>query len=220
MLSLDFQQSTAEACAPISANSINAIHGYHASSLHQQTERYSSVIYLTGAIIPLICILLKGKNTNEMQSMAISSLNKGLSLLQDIAVGFNLARTTLQQLHRVIRAVNRAISPQRADRINLSRRSSERPEGNSIVTGHREQQQQPQQPQQPQQMLSHLPPSLGLHNDNNEERVLNGGEELRLLTDNLGSIANPASIGTSEYVDMLWLDVDHLADWQMLFPAA
>ena len=109
MVSLKYQDRTAETCVAIAADSIDAICAYARSDLHKQTERYSSVTYLTGAIIPLICIIVKDNNAS-VKTTAVDSFRKALLLLQDIASSLTLARRTLQRLRRIIYTANNAIN--------------------------------------------------------------------------------------------------------------
>ena len=110
MLDLNYQDSTAQICVEIASSSVNGIDAYHNSDMHQPTERYSSVTYLSTAIIPLICVILKESYNTDLKATAVASWQKALAVLQDIAPGLTLARHTLQRLRHIIHATNRAIT--------------------------------------------------------------------------------------------------------------
>jgi hypothetical protein len=112
MVSLNYQYQAAEACATIASSSIDAIHTFHTSTFQQRTDRYSSVIYLAGAIIPLTCIIIReeGKdNDNALRMKASDTFHKALAILQDIATGHTFARNMLQRLRRIVDAANKKI---------------------------------------------------------------------------------------------------------------
>lgn len=112
MVSLKYHSRDAEVCVAITASSIDAIHAFHTSKYHQSTDRYSSVIYLAGAIIPLTCVIIKEDNEiqGELRARASSSFQKALSLLQEISPGHTFAKRMLSRLRRIVDAANRNIS--------------------------------------------------------------------------------------------------------------
>jgi hypothetical protein len=109
MLTLKYQPRTAEVSVKIASNSVNAIYSRHTSPLRQQIERYPSVLYITGALIPLICVIVNENEKSEIKLIAIQSFQKALFVLQDIAPGLAFARLTLQQLRKSVLAANKAI---------------------------------------------------------------------------------------------------------------
>ena len=109
MVDLQYDDRTAEGCVSIATDTINTIHAIHTSTLSQRTDRYSSVIFLAGAIIPLICIIVKDNNRDGVRATAVDSFHKALALLQDISPGLEFARLTLQRLRRIVDAANKAI---------------------------------------------------------------------------------------------------------------
>jgi hypothetical protein len=111
MVNLKYHLREAEVCVAIATSSIDAIHAFHTSKFHQRTDRYSSVIYLSGAIIPLTCIIIKDDNNtdNDLRLCAWLAFQKAVSLLQEIAPGCTFAKRVLMQLRRIVDAVNRKI---------------------------------------------------------------------------------------------------------------
>lgn len=107
MLTLDFQTRTAEACLSVAIDSIDTIYATHFSPMHQELERYSAITYLTGAIIPIACIILKDSGESDVQECAINAFEKAMVLFKDIAPGLCLARATLKRLRRVISTVEK-----------------------------------------------------------------------------------------------------------------
>lgn len=109
MLGLSYDDEIARDCVSIATSSINSIYAsYHAPS-HRPTDRFSSVLYLVGSLLPLVCVIVRGENIRQTQTDAIEAFNKDLSLLQDMAPNFSAARHTLQRLSRVIKTTERAI---------------------------------------------------------------------------------------------------------------
>jgi hypothetical protein len=112
MVSLNYHNQAAEACVSIASSSIDAIYSFHTSKYHQRTDRYSSVIYLAGAIIPLTCIIIKEEGSdidNALRTNASQAFHKALALLKDISPGHTFARRMLQRLKRIVDAANKRI---------------------------------------------------------------------------------------------------------------
>lgn len=111
MVNLKYQPRDGEACLAITTSSIDAIYAFHHSKFHQNTDRYSSVIYLAGAIIPLTCIIIKDGNDvgSDVRACAVRAFRKALSLLEDISPGHTFAKRMLARLRRIVDAANRKI---------------------------------------------------------------------------------------------------------------
>lgn len=105
MVGPEYRERTAEICLPIANDSITTIYNTHFSSLHQELERYSSITYLTGAIIPIACIILKSGQQSPLRETAVDLFRKAMILCHDMAPGFALARATLKRLRRIVSAV-------------------------------------------------------------------------------------------------------------------
>ncbi|EXJ90156.1 hypothetical protein A1O3_03225 [Capronia epimyces CBS 606.96] len=109
MLSLGFDDEMAKDCTTISGALINAIHASHYSPTHTLTDRYSACLYLSSALLPLVCIIVKSECDPAIREDAIQAYNKGLSTLQALVPSFSAARHTLQRLLRITQTTERAI---------------------------------------------------------------------------------------------------------------
>lgn len=110
MLSMEYDIKTATECVSIAIGSIDAIHSYINSNLHRATDRFSSVLYLQGAILSLVCIIFKSNNPIHLRTSAIDAFRKGLQLINQLRRNYALARHALSSIHRIIQTTNRAIS--------------------------------------------------------------------------------------------------------------
>ncbi|MCJ1305667.1 hypothetical protein MMC08_008483 [Hypocenomyce scalaris] len=106
MASLKYDAKTAEDCV---VRSINAIHTHITSQAYRPADRWSSTLYLTGALLPLVCVIVKSDNAQQIRVAAIDAFNKDLSMLNQLSPTFSLARHTLHRLQRIINTVKRAI---------------------------------------------------------------------------------------------------------------
>lgn len=105
-----YEDSTARDCVSIAASSIEAVSVQHASSHYKATDRYSSVVYLVNALLPLVCVIVNETNIRQTRTDAIVSFEKGLSILKGLSPNFSAARHTLRRLDRIIATVERTIS--------------------------------------------------------------------------------------------------------------
>ncbi|KAH8701513.1 hypothetical protein BGW36DRAFT_445050 [Talaromyces proteolyticus] len=106
MISLNYHDRTAISCTEIAASSINAIHFFHTSQLYQNTDRYSSVVFLASAIIPLVSIIIKESKTSALRETAGNSFRKALGVLKDISHTLAFAHRVLQRLSHLIDLAN------------------------------------------------------------------------------------------------------------------
>lgn len=110
MMSLGFQKRTADDCLTIAASSIDACHSYfHAS--HYDIDRYFMNHYLTGAIIPLACIILRRDNDETSRPQATTLFHKAMAILESISVGYLLAQRMLQRFQSILNIANRPTEP-------------------------------------------------------------------------------------------------------------
>ncbi|KAH0844310.1 hypothetical protein FOPE_09304 [Fonsecaea pedrosoi] len=116
LISLQYSQKVAETSLSLAASSVQAIHGYHKSPWRRGVERYSSVVYLTVAIVPLICLIINKTIAVHIRAAATESFKIALAILTDISEGFALARRTLQRLRRLIDAANKVVAIDSDDR--------------------------------------------------------------------------------------------------------
>lgn len=109
MLNLKYTDETAEACVTISTNTIDVITCQLNSKSYNSSDRWASVLYLIGATLPLVCIILRKENVPQTRTAAIEAFKKSLSILNGLAVNFGLARHTLRKLSRIIGSAMQAI---------------------------------------------------------------------------------------------------------------
>lgn len=110
LLTAAYDGATAKDCVSIATNSIEIIHAQFISPTYRSTDRFSSVLYLIGSLLPLICVIVKGENDGQTCADAIDALTRDLSMLSQMSPYFSVARHTLRRLHRVIQTTRRAIS--------------------------------------------------------------------------------------------------------------
>lgn len=110
MLSLQWDLKTAQDCTAIAGGTINAIHAHYYSPSHHSVDRSSSVLYLVGALLPLVCIICKRDSQQQVRESAINGFKKGLTILNHMYPAFGNARHALRRLHKIIASAMRAIN--------------------------------------------------------------------------------------------------------------
>jgi hypothetical protein len=111
MVSLRYQRRTAELCIEVAADIVNSVE-LQSSGSGKQTMRYAYMIHLTGAVVPMICIIVQKKNSEDLVEPAINLLTRALRIIDSLSDGFWFARRTLRQLHRPIHAACETINSQ------------------------------------------------------------------------------------------------------------
>lgn len=109
MLSLKYSSSTATEVLAIAASTVNAAHQYYLSASWKPVDRLATILYLIGALLSLVCIIVKNDNPPQMRSAAIDSYKQGLNMLYEMAPNFSAARHCLQRIHRIIVTAKQAI---------------------------------------------------------------------------------------------------------------
>lgn len=109
MLTLEFDKQTAEVCGSIAASSIEAVDMFSQSQYSNEADRFSCTTFLIGAVLTLICIIVKSDNIEPPPETIIRSFNKGLSLLNSISTKFHLARYFLDRVARLIATAQQSI---------------------------------------------------------------------------------------------------------------
>lgn len=109
MLSLKYDDRTAEDCVSIAASSIDAISISQSPPLFRLTDRFSSVLYLIMCLLPLACVIIKKDNLPETRLKAIAAFQKGHDIIKEIAPNYNMARHALQRSDRIFTSVLQAI---------------------------------------------------------------------------------------------------------------
>jgi hypothetical protein len=109
ILTLEYDDASAKDCVLIAGNTIDALYSHHISPHCQASDRYSIVLYMVGALLPLVCVIVKSDNVRQTRADAIDSYQKGLSLLTQLAPNFSGARHALRRLHRIIGTAKQSI---------------------------------------------------------------------------------------------------------------
>jgi len=120
IVTLKCSRKLAEECVWIATSSVDAMDAYRTSSDKNHMYRHSSVMYLTAAIIPLICVIVQESNSSLAREEIIQSFNKALKLLQDIAPGFALAELMLRRLDAAVEVAKQAIERRNAELDHIS----------------------------------------------------------------------------------------------------
>ncbi|KAH7143492.1 hypothetical protein EDB81DRAFT_934775 [Dactylonectria macrodidyma] len=115
-------------CLSVASDSIDVIHVFHCSSLHAPGDRFFYLFYLTGALVALAGIMLSENQASRRQEDAVESFQKATNVMRSLASGLRVARTVLERLDNVLRAVaikfgltelrHEATTPPEGDRLN------------------------------------------------------------------------------------------------------
>lgn len=108
MMSLKFDQPTADECFNIATDTIDAVCEYF-SRFHIAADRYLCTLYITNAMLPLSCIIVKQDHPEASREQSIASFNKALSFMEDISRDFALSRRMIHRLQGIIDLVKRAV---------------------------------------------------------------------------------------------------------------
>lgn len=115
IVTLKASRKVAEESVWIAKSSVDAVEDFRTCCLPYQYHRYSSVMYLTISIIPLICVIIQENespvNTQAPREEVVESFLKALAMLQDIASGFALARLMLSRLDAAVTVAKNVIEP-------------------------------------------------------------------------------------------------------------
>lgn len=119
IVTLKASRKVAEESVWIAKSSVDAVDDYRLSCLPHTVHRYSSVMYLTVAIIPLICVIIQESEIQSPREEVVQSFRKALNLLQEMAPSFTLAQLMLRRLEAAVTVSNAVI-----DRNNTQSRES------------------------------------------------------------------------------------------------
>jgi hypothetical protein len=119
IVTLKASRKVAEESVWIAKSSVDAVDDYRLSCLPQTVHRYSPVMYLTVAIIPLICVIIQESEMQSPREEVVQSFRKALNLLQEMAPSFTLAQLMLRRLEAAVTVSNAII-----DRNNTQSRES------------------------------------------------------------------------------------------------
>lgn len=109
MLTLKYDAATASDCVAISTSSIDAISTHLNVKGYNPSDRWASVLYLIGSLLPLVCIIVRKENVQQTRADAIETFKRGVTILSNLAPNFGLARHTLRRLHKIIGTAMQAI---------------------------------------------------------------------------------------------------------------
>jgi hypothetical protein len=115
IVTLKCSRKMAEECVWMSKSSIDAVHDYLHCSFANETYRASSVMYLTAAIIPLICIIVQERQSPQREDV-VESFNRAVQIFEDAAPGFALARLMLHRLDGAIKVARQVIGYQEKEK--------------------------------------------------------------------------------------------------------
>ncbi|OCK77035.1 hypothetical protein K432DRAFT_445621 [Lepidopterella palustris CBS 459.81] len=104
----------------IATSSIDAIASYRASTsnIPNSMFRFSAVMYLTAAIIPLICAIVQESSTNPhtaVRDEVVRAFDKALNIMRDIAPGFGIAQLMLNRLDPAVGVARQMIERRKTD---------------------------------------------------------------------------------------------------------
>lgn len=108
MFSLKYTEEDAAQCLSVAASTINSVHAYHTSK-KLPNNRFHMVLFIVGALLTLVCIIIKPTNSQQIRAEAIEVYLKGLGILYEEAPKFHSARHALQRLSRLIHTAKSAI---------------------------------------------------------------------------------------------------------------
>jgi hypothetical protein len=103
MINLRYERRTAKLCIKVATDIVNAVELSNSSNLPRQAERYAYTIYLTAAMIPMICIVVRKENDEDLVGPAICLLNRSLKIMEGLSHEWSSARCTLRQLSQPLR---------------------------------------------------------------------------------------------------------------------
>lgn len=109
MLSLTYDDATAEDCVAIASSSIEAIHMHQSSSAFGPTTRFSSVMYIISCLLPLVCVIIRNDNLKATRQNASAAFRKGYDIVQAISANYTLARHALRRSDRIFKAALQVI---------------------------------------------------------------------------------------------------------------
>ncbi|OAL24788.1 hypothetical protein AYO22_05577 [Fonsecaea multimorphosa] len=109
MISLTYGRKTAQLCIDIATEVVAAVETCYTTQRSKRCERHAYLHHLTGALVPMICIIVKQNNSEDLTRPAINLLNKSLKVMESFSQGSFLARRILQQLRRPIKVARDTI---------------------------------------------------------------------------------------------------------------
>jgi len=138
LVTLSCSRKMAEESVWIAASTIDAVDAYRSANQHAHMFRLSAAMFLTAAIIPLICVIVqenKSGGTSTSTTTPISTpsnnrisasardeatraFNKALGILREIAPGFGIAALMLHRLSAAIEVASQVIEKRKSEKDN------------------------------------------------------------------------------------------------------
>jgi hypothetical protein len=112
MISLAYGRKAAQLCIDVATEVVDAVETFHTSQRSSRCERHAFLHHLTGALVPMICIIVRQNNGEQLTSQAINLLNKSLKIIESFLEGSFLAQRILQQLRHPIKIARDIIASQ------------------------------------------------------------------------------------------------------------
>ncbi|KAF2813369.1 uncharacterized protein BDZ99DRAFT_568584 [Mytilinidion resinicola] len=109
MVSLRYAARTARLCMDIATDMVAAVELSYSSGGLRRAERYAYGLHLTGALVPVICVIVRRSNGEELIRPAVDLFNRAMRIMEAVAGGLSFARRTLRQLRRPIRVAREII---------------------------------------------------------------------------------------------------------------
>lgn len=82
------------------------VEAFQKSTTYHITHRFGVTLYLVGALIATVCVVVKSDSAPQIRLAAITTFSRGLTMLEHLAPTFSLARHALVRLRRLIRIVH------------------------------------------------------------------------------------------------------------------
>ncbi|EXJ86931.1 hypothetical protein A1O3_03885 [Capronia epimyces CBS 606.96] len=102
MINLTYGEQAARLCIDVTAEVVAAVEASYPSQRSNRCTRHAYLHHLTGAIVPMICIVIRQTNGEDLTRPATNLLTKCLKILESFSQRSFLARRVLQQLRRPI----------------------------------------------------------------------------------------------------------------------
>ncbi|KAF2496229.1 hypothetical protein BU16DRAFT_370885 [Lophium mytilinum] len=102
MVSLRYEPRTAQLCIGIAAEMVAAVELSYASGGLRRAERYAYALHLTGVLVPVICVIVRRSNGEELVRPAVDLFERAMRIMEAVAGGLGFARRMLMQLRRPI----------------------------------------------------------------------------------------------------------------------
>lgn len=113
MISLTYGKKAAQLCIEVASEVVAAVEAAYTSQRSNHCARHAYLHHLTGAIVPMICIIVRQNNGEDVIQPAINLLNKSLKIIESFSQRSFLAGRILHQLQRPIKAAQDAIELRR-----------------------------------------------------------------------------------------------------------